>query len=258
MPTTSRIHKAILITTLPFFALFLSSCEEETAASIESAQECLNEMRSTLSSTQLATKAAECRTLLGTATSEKGFIVECASYFLEEGFFGSKLLEAVNRINDSANGNNDSLNLLSTFAFSTTANATSAQTACAQTGSTSLSAFGDMASASTFIGSQFTGGLATLLAGGTPSVDDFKTALANIDTAAEFETLGTTISSIGTTLCSSGTTTSTDGLTAACSTLNAVTASSSNAVIGECITECMSGTTASGSTCSADSSITCP
>lgn len=252
------LKKLFITLSLISASVFLSSCEEEEAEAISAAQSCLNEMKSTMSKSELATKAAECRSILGTPTSEKGFIIQCSSFFLEEAFFGSKVLEAFERI-DSSNGENDSLNLMSAFAFNSSSNASSASSACQQTGVKTFQVFGDVALAATTIGSAFPGGLDALVPddGSTPSLADFESALAQIDTAAEFEALATPIVSIATTLCSGDN----DGDLGedVCPTLEAVTSSTSNAVIGECMQFCMSSGN-SGQTCTATggSSITCP
>lgn len=253
----SAAKKIFLSMILCITSIFLSSCEEEDATAISAAQDCLNEMNSSMSKAERATKAASCRTILGTATSAKGFIIECSSYFLEEGFFGSKILEAFERI-DSNNGENDALNLMSTFAFESLSNASSASVACGQTDIKTFEVFGDVALSSTTIGNAFPGGLDALVPddGSAPSLADFETALAQIDSTAEFEALAAPVISMSSNLCSNDD----DGSLGddICPTLEVITNSgASNAVIGQCMKECMSSNS-SGNACSADATITCP
>lgn len=241
----------VLMTTM-----MITACEEDSDTAVAAAQQCLNEMNDSMSSSELSTKAAECRSILGTPTTEDGFIIECSSYFLEEGFFGAQILEAFDRVDDAGNSNNDVTNITSTFAFSSTSNASAAQEACSQSGITIYAAFGDIAQMATTIGNAFSGGLEALLSGGTPSVEDFEAALANIDTTEEFEALGTSVVSLATTICSGNSSDITEDV---CPTLDTITnATSNNAEIGQCMQECMSSDSGSGTVCSINSSITCP
>ena len=248
------LHKILLALILASFSLFLSSCEEDTATAISAAQDCLNEMRSTMTQAELAAKGAECRTLLGTATSEKGFIVECSSFFLQEGFFASKIVDAFDRVKDQEGGNNNALNLMSTFSFSSTANANSANTACQQTGIKTFKVFGDLAKAATAIGSAFPAGLDALIPndGSSPSLADFEAALNNLTDPVQLEALGSAVVSLAGTLCE----TEGDGGTAedACATLETV---SGSANIGACMKFCMQDGN-KGVACNVDATITCP
>lgn len=246
-----RILTPILLVVTAFA---LSACEEDEASAIAAAQACLNEMNSTLSKTQLATKAAECRTLLGTPISAKGFTVLCSSFYLEEGFFGSKILEAFNRIDDTSN--DSSFSLMSVFAFNSESNATSANNACQQTGVKTLQVFGDVTVAATTIGKAFPGGLDALVPddGTPPSTADFEAALDQIDTAEEFEALASSVISLSNNLCSSE---KDNGFGEdVCPTLETITASSDSATIGNCMQQCMKN--GKGHQCTADTSITCP
>ena len=68
--------KALLAASL--FLLILWGCEDSELKNVSAAQQCLNEMNSTLSKAELATEAAECRSKLGTPSTEVGFIILCS------------------------------------------------------------------------------------------------------------------------------------------------------------------------------------
>lgn len=251
-----HLRKIMIAAAFAATSLVLTSCEEDEASAVAAAQDCLNEMRATMSEAQLESKADQCRSLLGTPASEKGFIVECSSYFLEEGFFSSQVIEAFDRIDDS--GENASTSLLSVFSFKDEDNADAAQVSCSQTGLKTLQVFGELAKTATTIGAAFPGGLDALFAAdsdgdGIPEIDDFEAALAEIDTAEEFEDLGTSVTNLAQTLCASGE----SSFDEACPTLNAVTSASSAEDIGRCMQFCMDDAN-KGVQCTDDTSITCP
>lgn len=253
MSQSKLLKKLGYLTLLLSIAFHLSGCEEEGLENVAAAQNCLNEMNSSMSKAERQTKAAECRTILGSVSTEEGFIIECSSYFLEEGFFGSKLLEAFDRM-DSSDGDSDTLNLLSVFAFETSSNATDAQTACSQTGLTTFDVLGSLAATATVISDAFDGSASALFPsdGSAPDLTEFQNAVADIDSAAEQEALGAAVSSLASSLCSSG---DSDFGEDTCGTISSVSSGSSNQVIGACIVECMNNPNLTN--CTTDSSISC-
>ena len=256
---TTRFTHSLTVRGLKIFciiaALFLTACEDsDEASAIDEAQDCLNNITSSN-----AAEAANCRASIANLTSPEASVVICSSFFLQEGFFGDKILAAINRIDDTSSSENDMLNFASVFAFSSTSNASEANTACQRTGIEGFQLFGDTAVMATTIGSAFPGGLSALFAaaadGETPDVDDFKTALNNISSSADLTALGSSISSIATNLCTAGETEEDVGEDI-CPTVEAVTANSSNETIGSCVKECLLN--GKDHVCTADTSITCP
>jgi hypothetical protein len=229
----------------------MTACEEEEQERVAAAQQCLNEMTDTMTDAELTDKAEECREIMGEATTPEGYIIYCSSYFLEERFFGEQIIEAFDRSGDEENDGNDLTNVVSTFAFQSTENAALADEACSQTEITTYATFGGLAQMATTIGDL--GGL-DLSSGEIPTLTEFEDALANIDTAEEYEALGESAVSLAESVCGDDD----DEENEICPTLDAATATGSNEIVGQCLSECMLGTTAPGNPCSVEATVICP
>lgn len=219
---TIILKNVMILTALAAITTLTSCVEENELDTIKDAQMCLN--------SATTTTAQSCVSKLASNTSEQAYQLKCAAYFIEEGFgTPSALIDAVSAAQGaSCTGCSGSINILTQLSFSSTTQSAAAFNVCSNSGIAVYSQLSSLVQISTLANP----------AGTLSTAADFETAILSLPAA----TLGSVVSTAYASSCTGQSTTASDAaLTTYCSELGAVVTATSDAVIGACLKEKLTG-----------------
>lgn len=221
---TTTMKSLILSATALLTAMAFTSCSKESELdTIKDAQMCLNDATTAT--------AQSCVSKLSGINTPQANQLKCAAYFIEEGYgTPTKLIDAIEAA-ETSNGNTGSMNMISQLSFQDSNNASEAFDVCSVSGISVYSQLSSLVQISTLAKS-----LGSLPDGA--SADDYKDAIINdVPPAA----LGALVNSTYASSCSGGNAGSGEALSEYCDELSEVIAGASEADIGNCLKEKLSG-----------------
>ncbi len=198
---------SILVTTAALSAvLFLTSCETAEDRQIAAAQDCID-------TAKVSADADRCYSLVDGLESEKAYLIRCSANYIAQGFTGTRMASAFQRLKDDNGSGQDPMSTVMAYlVFSNTAATHSVDNAvsnCTKSGVRSMKRLVTMSKLATFI---TTAGLGSIPANANPLDASFdpaqiSTAITNLagsGSAADKENVGNIAITAQTAYCNAG------------------------------------------------------
>lgn len=214
------MRKLVIATLASAAALAFSGCETSDDRTLAAGQACLD------SATQAT--AASCATMVQGLTSQEAYMIQCSADFIQQGFTGSRVVDAIKNINSNSSTTDATTGLIAYMIFKNTSpSADHAISVCTSAGSKSMLRLATAAKLATTIASA--AGALTTIDPNSPSAAAQMQAAVQTMLTANNSTNNAAVGSIAVTAntayCSDG---SSYKSTQVCTDLSAALASSSD------------------------------